>query len=259
MTILLHGPDDYRRVLRQQALAAQFAEKYGEIGQQSFDASDEDELRAFSEALRATSLFSPRRFVLLTNALEAPNAILKDALARTADSKTLHCVLSDPAKTITKAQAFLTKPPIKIEPFQYLEGAAWLKFIATIAEREGVTLSKDLTSKLADIYSGNTWGLVTEIQTLALYTKPNKDTHTSQPVTLQGSLWAQLGGLRSPSRPHRLAQLERMIAAGEPAPKLFALLSYQSKIILPEAAALDRRIKGGKLDYDDALLALVIS
>ncbi len=259
MTILLHGPDDYRRIERQQALVAQFAEKYGAIGQQSFDATDEDELRAFSEALRTTSLFSPRKFILLTNALEASNPVLKDAIARTAESKTLHCVFSDPAKTITKAQVFLTKPPIKLEPFPYLGGAAWAKFIAGIAEREGVTLSKELTNKLADIYDGNTWGLVTEIQTLALYAKPNKDTHTSQPMTLQGSLWAQLGGLRSPSRPHRLAQLERMIAAGEPAPKLFALLSYQSKIMLPEAAALDRRIKGGKLDYDDALLALVIS
>lgn len=259
MTILLHGPDDYRRLERQRYHADRFTAQYGMMGYQSFDATDEADLRAFAESLRATSLFSPRRLVVLTNALEAPNALLKEAIARTAENKTQHCVLSDPAKTITKAQTFLAKEPIKAESFEHLEGAAWKKFVEATATKEGIRLSADLVTRLASIYSGNTWGLVTEIQTLALYTKPSADVHTAAPVELQGNLWTQLGSLRTPSRPKRVASLERMMAAGEPAPKLFALLSYQSKIMLPEAAALDRKIKGGKLDYDDALLALVIS
>jgi len=259
MLILLHGPDDYRRTERQRYHADRFIAQYGAMGCQSFDAADETDLRAFAEALRATSLFSPRKLVILTNALETPNTLLKEAISRTAESKTQHCVLSDPAKAITKAQAFLVKPPIKVETFESLEGMAWKKFIEATAEKAGIKLPAELVARLASVYSGNTWGLVTEIQTLALYAKPNKDLHTAAPVELQGNLWQQLGSLRVPSRSKRLAGLERMIAAGEPAPKLFALLSYQSKVMLPEAAALDRKIKGGKLDYDDALLALVIS
>jgi DNA polymerase III delta subunit len=259
MLFILHGPDDYRRTARQRVLIDQFTGKYGAMGLQRFDATDEDDLRGFRGALNVASLFSPRRMLTLANALEAPNALLKEVIARAAESKTFHVLLNDPGKTITKAQAFLAKPPVTVEAFPYLEGAAWKKFVDKTAEQEGIVLPKELAARLADTYEADTWGLVTEVQTLALYVKPANDLHTAAPLELTGNFWEQMGALRNPVRAKRLAQLERMLAIGEPEPKLFAMLSYQSKTMLPEAAALDRKIKIGKLDYDDALLALVIA
>ena len=62
-----------------------------------------------------------------------------------------------------------------------------------------------------------------------------------------------LGDLRG-----RLTALERMFAENEPPAKVFNIIAYQLPGRLEEMAAYDLAVKSGKMDYEEALLDLVL-
>ena len=56
----------------------------------------------------------------------------------------------------------------------------------------------------------------------------------------------------------RLTALETLLAMNDPAAKLFNILASQWKEKIPQFAKYDLAIKSGKLEYEEALVDLVI-
>jgi hypothetical protein len=67
-----------------------------------------------------------------------------------------------------------------------------------------------------------------------------------------------LMGIRSSDMRNRLSALEMLLATGDPPPKIFNILAAQWREKTREMAEYDFAVKSGKLEYDDALLALVL-
>ena len=65
-------------------------------------------------------------------------------------------------------------------------------------------------------------------------------------------------GTRSPDVRNRLFALETLIAIGDPPAKIFNILASQWREKTNEMAEYDFAVKSGKLEYDDALLALLL-
>ena len=70
--------------------------------------------------------------------------------------------------------------------------------------------------------------------------------------------WPLLMGVRSFDLRNRLMALETLFASGDPPPKIFNILASQWREKTHQMAEYDFAVKSGKLEYDDALLALVL-
>ena len=65
-------------------------------------------------------------------------------------------------------------------------------------------------------------------------------------------------GARSPDIRNRFLALETLLAIGDPPAKIFNILASQWREKTHEMAEYDFAVKSGKLEYDDALLALML-
>ena len=70
--------------------------------------------------------------------------------------------------------------------------------------------------------------------------------------------WGLLNGVKGYDVRSRLSALETLLAMNDPAAKLFNILASQWKEKIPQFAKYDAAIKSGKLEYEEALVDLVI-
>jgi hypothetical protein len=68
-----------------------------------------------------------------------------------------------------------------------------------------------------------------------------------------------MNGLKSYDLKNRLYAFESMLALGDPAAKIFNILASQWQEKIPHMAEYDLAVKSGKVDYEEALVDLLIS
>jgi hypothetical protein len=289
MIIFLYGPDDYRRDEKRRWFVAEFVKKYGGLGVGYFDlgeahlpAPPPDPLRGskragraqasggqeggferFVEFTRNQSLFGPEKLAVVEHAFSAADEVSEKQLVAElkplVDRKGTTVLITDSKKPV-KAFDFLLKKPVLVEHFNYLEGAAWLRFVEQEAARRGVRLSRDAAVFLAEVYAGDTWRLATELEKMSLLGTSSIERRdlAHLDAELAPEFWGLMNGLRSPRLPERLAALERCFGTKEPAGKLFNILAYQWPEKLSAMAGYDLAVKSGKLGYEEVLLDLAI-
>lgn len=257
MLITLHGPDTYRRGVRLNQLRAAFLTKYPHADIGVFDGEDADVASELVRYVRSTSLFSSRRLVVLTTPASLPKPILKKLCSTARSSDDTHLIVVSDAPTITKEYAFLSADGGTVEVFSRMAGEEFARFVARHTREYGLTLPTADLRALARHYDGDSWGVVTDLMVRSFATTEAK-LPLPTTTTVGGSLWSRLSSVVRGAPADRLAVLEYLLSSGEPAAKLFALLVYQDQKTLTSAAVLDRAVKRGECDYDEAVVLLAI-
>lgn len=267
MIIFLYGPDDYRREQKKKELIAEFRGKRPKLGLGRFDLAGEDGFLKFQNFVRNQSIFEPVRLAVLENGFGAPATDLAAELKPLVKKPDILVVMSEREK-LAKAFDFLFKKPLPdkqedvlIQQFDHLKGAAWKNFIITEAKKRGITLTEEALYILDEAYRDDSWGLTTELQKIRFLGKQVVDRGDLEALNIElaPNFWRLITGLRSQNVRERLVALEALFSAGEPTGKLFNVAAYQLPGKLAVLAGYDAMVKSGKLDYEEALLDLVIN
>jgi DNA polymerase III delta subunit len=263
MIILLYGPDAYRRNARREVLRREFEKKYSAFGMAAFDFGEEGEYDRFTEFLESQSMFAAKKLALVEHPFEDPPRELAEVFRFSMENPGLVLLLVSDAKP-PKQFSFLAGPKsaeLLPEEFEYLSGAEWEKFIRTEAARRELVLASAALKLLAAAYLKDTWGLVTELDKLALLDDRKVEASRLEALTLElaPDFWAMVGGLKNPSVGVRLRTLERLLAQNEPAAKIFNLMAYQWPERQHLFAAYDLAVKSGKCEYEEVLMDLALS
>jgi len=153
---------------------------------------------------------------------------------------------------------FLLKKQVLSQEFSNLTIGQFRNFIIKEGERREVELDDADLRSLANIYLGDSWGLVTELDKMALAIKPTSLQANPSIGGERNDLWFQLRKIAN-SRviASNLPILEKLLISEDPA-KIFNLLAYQARD-KSKFADYDAAVKSGKLDYEAALTDLVLN
>ncbi len=265
MIIFLYGPDDYRRTEKKRALVAEFVKKRSDLGVAEFDFEENDAHAAAGEFLRAQSLFATPKLAVIANAFAMEAKSLAKFLMPFLEAKDRTLLIAEKGKPV-KALAFLLEKPAITQEFKTLAGAEWLAFVRTAAKERGAALAAPAAQFLANVFQGNSWGLVTELEKLAglSASRPgvgsiSRNDLAQFDLEVAPNYWALMNGLKSFDMKNRLFAFESMLALGDPAAKIFNILAAQWQEKTPHMAEYDLAVKSGKVDYEEALVDLLVS
>lgn len=275
MIIFLYGPDDYRREAKKREIVAEFQKKRSDLGIGRFDLVSEDGFKSLQEFLMSQSLFQPKKMAILDNGFELEAKVLKKILLEVLENKNITVLMSEKDKPV-KALDFLLKEPVVNQKFENLEGKEWENFILKEAKRVEVKITAGALRFLAGVYQNNSWGLVTEFQKVkylgnpAAFRQDLRQASSGSHVEIDVRDLEDLGveqvpnffslilGFKNRNLSDRLWALEKIFSMNEPAAKIFNILAYQLPDKLQDMARYDLMVKSGKLEYEEALLNLVI-
>lgn len=166
MLILCIGPDTFRALGKARDLEKAFREKYDKTGAsiERLSAGKEgiDEL---VERANTVSLFSPRRFLRITNLMaECPKAkqgSVVQALSKEPENVVVVSVEEEPP-TETALKAFHTVPKIIKYEYPRQQGAAFRQSVMACATELGLQPSP-LLDALAERFEGDLWAVWNEL------------------------------------------------------------------------------------------------
>lgn len=258
MVIYLYGSDRFRRQEKLNHYIGEYRKKYSGLTVRELDFADGAELEMLSGALGAQSLFGKKNLVIVKNLFPLPDGkekgfkkVLESALE---DKETTVLVSADDAPL--KAFMFLVEKSFKAEEFPALLGHEFEQFIKVQAAHTKTRLTPQLLMDMARVYAGDSWGVVTELQRLALQQKGAIET---VPAGIPGpQVFYEVGKLSRLPAAAGLPVLERLLASDDPA-KIFNMLAYQMDSAGKQLFAdYDVAIKSGKLDYEAVLTDYVL-
>ncbi len=272
MIIFLYGPDDYRRSEKKRSIIAEFRKKRSELGLGIFDLEEKTALESLSEFLKTQSIFETAKLAVLENAFELDTPKLAKLVKPFIEEKNITILIAEKDKPL-KALASLLEKPVLVQKFEQLAGAEWTAFILAEAKKNDVKLTPAAAQFLGTIYDGNTWGLITEIGKLSGFKKgaagvgvgaaagdliDKKDLDIFD-FEVAPNYWGLINGLKNYDIKNRLYAFETMLAANDPPAKIFNILASQWQEKTPHMAEYDLAVKSGKVDYEEALVDLLIS
>ncbi len=255
MLIFLYGADSYRRIQKLNEIVDAYRKKHSSLSHERFDLSGEEEFFKFQSFAANRSIFDPVRLAVLENIPDSPEQKeLKVILKANHESEDLVIVLNSVNKP-TGLTALL-KAPTKIQDFPALKSAEIAGFIKETAKELGVSLNASTAKALAQTFGSNTWGIVTELERIALTGGEAKSEFSIQKSA--DNFFQLVNAIKyGRSLKDRLVALEIILSdrKDEPA-KVFNILAY--KLRNEEEANLladyDVAVKSGKLEYEEALL-----
>ncbi len=263
MIVFLYGPDDYRRTAKRRAVVDEFVKKRSNIGLAEFDFENKAAPEEAARFLAARSLFDAPRLAVLANAFELEAKQFARFLGPFLETKDATVLIAEREKPV-KALAFLLEKPALAQEFRILEGAEWAAFVKSEAKERGVDLAPPAAQFLANVFHGNTWGLVTELEKIVALADGRggaigKDDLGGLGLETAPNYWALMNGLKSYDLRNRLYALESMLALADPPAKIFNILAAQWQEKTPHMAEYDLAVKSGKVDYEEALVDLLVS
>lgn len=256
MLITLYGPDSYRRLRKLNDILDTYREKYTGLSHERLDMAEEDALDRLKNFVSTRSMFDPVRLVVLENILEQPSKKeLKELLKANTETKDITIIVILDKKP-PATHKFLLEKGIISQEFSKLEGEKMEAFINQTADRYKLKLDTRTIKLLSDIFSGDTWGLVTELEQMShsvsfvTQARPNSD-YFGLINTLK----------RGNNLKERLVALEIILSdrKDEPA-RVFNSLAYRanSEREATRFADYDVKVKSGKLEYEEVLLELAL-
>ncbi|MEK7612021.1 MAG: hypothetical protein AAB407_01645 [Patescibacteria group bacterium] len=245
MLIHLYGPDAYQRSQKERQIVATYEKKYGHAPER-FVLSEKNDYARLLSFLESQSLFSPKGFAIVSE-VEPENAKLIKTLVAN-ESKTLLIIAE---KKLSKEFAFLLKDPVQSQEFPELKGTELSSFIRKEAKKQNVEVSDAQVASLALLCGSDTWGIVHELEKLSLGgATPNGEAGKDFFPLIQGFMRGTLGS--------RLSSLEWLLQNNDPVAIFNVSTSLATPIQKIRMANYDVAIKSGKLEYEEALLDLIL-
>ncbi len=295
MVIYLYGADSYRRQKKTKELVADYNKKYpiSDLGHFNFSVQDEDKKREFiklQEFFSTPSLFVNKKLGILENAFfkisaysAAQRKELKAFFKAQIPLQDSVLIISEENKPPTGFDFLINEKALstelKFQEFKRLEYDQLKYFIKKEAGKYELNLSCQAINLLAESFNSDSWGLVNEIKKLSLiradiididkikevsdYVRPLVDGKNifysiisiinSQPFSLNGQDYRALIG--------KIKNLEILFLQQEESAKIFNILASQAQSLklAQKIADYDSLIKFGRLNYEEALLDLIIN
>ena len=268
MIIFLYGPDDYRREQKNWEILAEFQRKQSDLGIGKFDLANGGDFEKFQEFLRSQSLFQVAKMAILDSAFEAEAKDLGKTLKDFLENKDVTILMSEKDKPV-KTLDFLRRKPVVFQEFEILKGKEWESFVVSEIQKREIKISSSGVKFLTQVYEGDTWRFITELDKIqhlgnpSTSSGPRMEIHTRDLEDLgieqAPNFWSLIWGFKNRDIKERLWALERVFGMNEPAAKMFNILAYQLPDKKTAIAYGDLAVKSGKLEYEEALLELIIS
>jgi DNA polymerase III delta subunit len=266
MIVFLYGEDSFRRRKKFSEITSEFIKKNGNIGFSEFDGPEE--VGKFAEVVKSRSMFSPIMLIALKNmefkglSTEDKKSILSALHLALSDSGTV-ALISSGDKSSTKDFEFLDTSPAVSQKFDFLSGEKLIFYVLKEASEKGVKLSESDAKNIIYSLDGDLWAISSELDKLAaaqITVIPERDHSFST------NYFELLNSLKSGnSIGKRIISLEIILNKLKEDPaRVFNGLAYSApRGTLPSEwfgimADYDVAIKSGKIDYEEALLDLVI-
>ena len=266
MIIFLYGPDSYRRRQKLKEYLDRYKKKYAALSLLNFYLEEEGEFQKLKDFVQAQSLFESSKLGAVWGIGDLEDKDKKDLIKLLKDnleSKDLTLIISSDKKPV-KDFNFLLKEPVIGWEFENLIGAELEKFLEKEAAVRKLVLDNESQNLLAQVYGGDSWGLITELDKLSLLdekkiTRAILENYLN--ATLPINVFSSINQIRSSKNVgQRLAILEKLLGSGDPAMvfNIFAVSPYADANWKKRVADYDASIKSGKLEYEEVLLDLVI-
>ncbi len=257
MIIFLYGSESYFRFHKQKEIVKQYQLKHSHLSVDRFDLSEDDEGMCFKDFVSAVSLFDSFKLAVVNSPLQSE---LKELFKKNLTSKELILLLISESKP-NKEFDFLLKKPVIFQEFSPLEGKEWQEFVDLEIKKRDLKLRPEILSSIINEYAGNCWGLVTELEKLALcnFLAPlGRGSPNFIGRQLKYDFFSMINKLSRGNFVNKVPILETLMNDEDPA-KIFNVLAFaaspENKKIL---ADYDIAIKSGKLDYETALTDFAI-
>ena len=265
MIIVLYGTDAYRRAGRTGWWLEEYRKKHGLSPALRFDMEEQNALPALREFFADASLFDPFKLAVLRNAFGSPDASALAKFLKDQAERSENVIVISEEKKPPAAFAFLAKAS-RCEVFDAPTGPELQAFVKQEAARRGVELEPAALCALASASvharasGGDTWWIATELDRAALCGAPTVTLRDFPELDLEESgVEGLLYEFCSFSRGARLAALEKLLRRRHDPAMIFNRLAYRAAKNVPVFADYDVLVKSGKLDYEEALLALAIA
>lgn len=266
MIILLCGPDSYRLEEKRSAIFGEFKNRHPQATSGFFDFTVRDELEKLKSFVANQTIFETAKLGVVRGmcAETKPARGSKNFLEEVAKNQDVTLVLCED-KDIPKPFSFLCEKEyekfVKVQKFEFLSETQYREFILKEALVRGIELDGDALEILENAMSGNTWGLITELEKLSLLgdRKITKDKCVELLAYGAKDAILLIRRIAFETKGERLRTLEHLFARKEEAAKIFNMLAYQKKEHVLIFADYDIAVKGGKIDYEEALLDWVLA
>ena len=252
MLIYLYGPDSYRLQEKLRSIIEEYKKKHSGLTIEYFDFATGDEIwEKFKEFIGSQSLFGGSRLAITSNCANEKEKA--EFLKNFSDHKTASLIIIA-EKPLGKDFSFLLKKPVLSQGFELLNGAQTVSFIKKEAEKRKLKLLPETINALIQANGSDLWGIIREIEKIVL------GGEVGQTVTVPDffAMISKLSG-RAPFS-LKISALTWLLETDDAA-KVFNMVSAFTKVTADKVkmADYDVAIKSGKLEYEEALLDLVIS
>jgi len=263
MIIYLYGPDAYHRQEKLKWCIEEFKKKYSALTIEKFDFEQEGELHKFKDFSTSQSLFGEVKLGIVDNVRATDPKEVLPILKSLMEEKNITLIIAE-EKKLTKEFDFLLKAHT-VQVFPQLKETQFLAFLKKEAQKRNLTLDKESQNLLFGVYEGNAWGLVTELDKLALLkqktiTKELLDKYLD--ISLPLNIYNALGQIQNTQNVgKRLSLLEELFSRSQDPAMIFNMLSVfiKSPAGKEKMADYDVAIKSGKLEYEEALTDLLLA
>lgn len=264
--IFLYGSDSYRRIQKFKELYASYKSKNTSLDALDVDcALDQDAWIRVRDFLAQPSMFTSTKLVLVREPLEVEGKEWLKVLREHIDSKTTFIIASDSHDKPTARFKFLTEAPVRAQAFHELDGTELLTFLKKEATIRGAALSRDAWRVLvtqSQASAARTWFCVSVIEQCALLKREvtPEDIQSITSWKSESDVFRESRAITgNPSIRDRLRALEKLILGGAAPAHIFNSLAFSSRgPALTHLADLDVALKGGGVEYEEALLDIAI-
>ncbi|MEK7162971.1 MAG: hypothetical protein AAB696_01655 [Patescibacteria group bacterium] len=308
MLIYFYGFDSYRRQKKTRQIIEEYQKKHSNFSCDFFDfdpsaisgqapSAGQEEFLRLKEFSAQQLLFDNKKMAVLNNVFSARGGSafggetnekeLKEFFERYLKSEDFTILISENKLPPVKLK-FIIEGAFKVEEFSTLDAEKWRFFIQKEADRKlnpdalvgTPTLRRSLTPKaisfLSEIYYGDGWGLINELEKLSLISKNSPiDTEDLKKVCDYGyespdifgyinavsRNWS-FGSAQDKSLSQRIIALEKLFIAQEEPVKIFNIFASLNQLpiqLIKKLADYDVMVKSGKMDYDEVLVDLALS
>lgn len=270
MIIFLYGPDSYRRREKLNEIISKHREKNLACRFFDFSVKIEDEFLRLKEFCAIQSIFKETKLAVLENCLKAKEISKKFIvlLKENIENKDIVLAIISDEKPL-KDFHFLLEKPILSQEFEILKSKELEAFIKKEAQKRELILEKDAAGFLAQVFQEDTWGLITELDKLALLDNKNINlkylkeiVEYNQPVSFP-EFFSAIRNLSSGRiLSQRIIALETLLINQEEPAKIFNFLASLKSNPLPliqRFADYDVAVKSGKMDYDEVLVDFALN
>lgn len=255
MIIFLYGSDSYRRQKKQQWIIAEYCKKHSALTIERFDLEEEGAWERFEDCIKNQSLFDPCALAIIRGVSTIADHAHKVSWLQSLQDAPGIVVLIIADSPPVKALSFLLEKPTVCDAFKPLDGCALKAFVEAEAAARGAQVSAVALAELHALYRGDMWGLMTELDMLAL---SSNGQFSFSHFQLRRDFFNLAKILAYGRKNEKLSALEELLLIGD-LPKTFNMLAA----LVPGArktqmADYDIAVKSGALDYEIALLDFAI-